>query len=253
MKFSRFKKRLRKSVKKFNKRFPPNKARSIKPRASAAELGGTTVYFNVERNLKPHWIAKTSYGCYNIVPSTAAGSYLWDFDPISSSPSGIFGQVIDNVAGGHTTPLPAITDAAALISLFDEYMVRKIVITAKLIDIGNVLGSNVIILGRYNYDSTAVPATINVQEIANVKQHTFTNEHPMCTYEIYPRMDTAILVNNGVTLSTSSVGRRVTKPSWLDIDRSVGLNGFFMYQNGTAASQTLSFDVTYYMGFRYHS
>lgn len=194
----------------------------------------STVLYNRVSNAKVLTVSKTVFAVFNYVPSSAAGGVSVKFDP-----SGLYGT---NTVGQQ------MPDWFSFVAVFDQYRVNSVKLTWRIKDTSNA-GTDCLLWGRYNSDGEfPTPALTNLQELPNVKMHTFTNEAPYCSWTIYPRVR-GMIYNGAGTYSTA--GRAVHKMQWTDVDAPTELWGYVFYFTGTDSTQTLSCDFTFNVSFKY--
>lgn len=104
---------------------------------------------------------------------------------------------------------------------------------------------------RYNYDSSFQSSTSTVvTELPNVHLFSFTYEHNVCSFTVYPRVEAGIASTD---ILGSVVGANVKKMPYCDVNRPVPILGAVLAVGGTFPSPTtaITMSTTYHLKFKY--
>lgn len=195
-------------------------------------LGATTVVLNNRFN-KPITVNK-SYRGWNVVGGTGVDvTQKCTFDP----------------SGTYDTQGLQMPEWVNYYNTYDQYKVHYIKITMQYLTTGAVTGlDNIVLYGRYNYDRNITLTMSSIQQKSFVKMHTFTPEHPIITFKVYPRVN-ILQQTSGATLALQS--ERVSKVGWTDVDHPCELQGFMYVCPLLPTNVSIRIDVEYCVSFRY--
>ena len=181
------------------------------------------------------------------IPYTA--TYGVNFSNISPAaaftfdPSGTYGNT--SVAGAGAM----MPDWDKLIALYNFYKVNKITITFRYANVGTAIGA-VPMWMRYNYEkAVTVPTLSGMTSLANCEEAYFTNDSPLYSYSFIPMVEHIVDNSAGIL---SSDARAIKRHDWTDVNYPATLYGFqCLCSYLLNATQTLFFEITYDVSFRY--
>lgn len=195
-------------------------------------------------------VVKTLRNVFGISAGTPAAAWSFIFDPsgdyakYSGTSNGYLGQ------GGVLTPMP---DWASFASIYNQYKVKKIIITWRFETTGATVSTldddSVGILERYNYEKSIVLPTANgLAQLTDCIRKRFTAQNPSHQYTIYPKV--CYEVQNSAIVSPQGVNYR--SPGWCDVNYPVQIYGYqFAMETPTNAYTQGYCDITYEVDFRY--
>jgi len=150
-------------------------------------------------------------------------------------------------SGTTSTLSGAIPEWAALSGLYDQYKVLSVTVSVTATVLTGAFNDTQV-YGRFQYDPSYSPSLVNMQALRGVKVHTFSTEHPTCSWKVYPRVQT-LMYSSGIVTTNTAYGPK--KMPWADIDKPPQLWGITFASPYISSSVTLNFEVTYEMMFRY--
>lgn len=139
--------------------------------------------------------------------------------------------------------------------LFNEFKFYKIKYTFRLATLEQTDNANVPRLYvRYTYDSTdtVTPTVALMQQLTNVKMHTFEPGALSCSYTVYPRVPVPTYIDMTGSTIASAFGSTATKQLWLDtLNSSTPHFGIKWVITGLDTGQAVYIDREWTVGFRY--
>ena len=158
-------------------------------------------------------------------------------------------------------PAVGIGELAALQALFSSYRIRKVRVDFRITQ--TEFTDNVympVITYRYNYDPNKVVTPggglAQMDSSTDIKQHMFTNESPMVSATIYPKVLAPLYAVSGLT--ADGYGLSSVSPPWMDLSTtghgaasSVPHLGLDVWMNNLPSGQYLYVDVEFDVEFKW--